>query len=199
MNKPTGNIAGIILAAGEGKRIGQNKALLKFQDKTFVELIVDSMAQCGCAPIIVVLGAEVQSIKASLKKSSIKFALNENWRLGQFTSVKTGLSQLPPKIPGVMVALVDHPVVQKETYHSLCDKFSDNLNEIVIPIYKGKRGHPVVIPETIFREILGSPDDISLKDIIRKHNDLVYEQMVDDPGILRDIDTQNDLRMIKKP
>jgi molybdenum cofactor cytidylyltransferase len=161
-------------------------------------LIAKPILDSGFAPIVVVLGAQAQIVKESFSSLEVNFAVNTNWRSGQFSSLKTGLATLQPNILGAMISLIDHPTVKKETYKLHNHVFMENLDKIILPIYQGRRGHPIIIPRKIIDEILDASDEMNLKEIIRKHGDLVFEQLVEDPGILQDIDTQSDLRKIGK-
>ena len=196
------SIAGIVLAAGEGKRIGKNKALLEIGGVRSLERVAAWMRKAGCDPVIVVGGAEAESVREEAIRLGVQFALNSNWRSGQFSSLKTGMSALegllePAKQPaGAMVALVDHPLVKKETYQILAGTFRRFPEKIIIPTHQDARGHPVVVPREIIAEILNSSDGTNLRDLIGKHDDLVLEQAVDDTGILKDIDTEMDLKNV---
>jgi CTP:molybdopterin cytidylyltransferase MocA len=234
------HLAGVILAAGEGKRVGRNKALLEVEDGTSLERVVTCMLSAGCDPVIVVGGAEASSVREEAFRLGVRFALNSNWRNGQFSSLKTGMSELAgaegsklpsaegsapasaegsdlasangsgraskrgPKTAGVrgarlqeagaIVALVDLPFVKKETYQVLVRTSQRFPERIIIPTHHDRRGHPVVVPREVMTAIIGAPDGMTLRDIMRKHDNLVLEQAVDDAGILKDIDTEADLK-----
>ncbi|MCP4583614.1 MAG: nucleotidyltransferase family protein [candidate division Zixibacteria bacterium] len=193
MNKKTGNIPGVILAAGEGKRIGKNKALIKIDGTSFLELVTDSLRDGGCDSIIVVGGASSDEVKKLSEKLGVIFVLNENWQKGQFSSLKTGLSSINEKQSRLMITLVDHPFVNQNTYHRLIKESFDNPDHIIIPIYEARRGHPIIIPKLIIDEVISAPDDSILRDIIFNHKELIHELVVEDPGILRDIDVKEDI------
>ena len=208
------NVAGIILAAGEGKRIGRNKALLEIGGVRYLEIVTTCMCDAGCDPVIVVGGADGDRVREEAVRLGIQFALNSNWQNGQFSSLKSGMSALPraegskmiggrgaetvdergagTQIAGALVALVDHPFVKKETYRILVGTFRRFPGRIVIPTHQDRRGHPVVIPGEVITEILDSPDGMTLRDVMRKRDNLVLEQAVDDTGVLKDIDTETD-------
>lgn len=198
-------IAGIVLAAGEGRRAGGSKAFLKIGGQTFLERIVAGIREAGCQPVIVVGGAAGALIEDEAGRLGASFALNENWQQGQFSSLRAGLTRLNDPRAAVLVALVDHPFVCVETYRSLIDAFMNSPDRIVIPVCEDKRaqrllrGHPVVIPADVLVEIAVAPDDLTLRDIIRKHSDLVLETPVEDQGVLKDIDTVADLEELEHP
>jgi molybdenum cofactor cytidylyltransferase len=187
------NIAGIILAAGEGKRIGQNKGLLKIGGISFLEKVILPLKDAGCDPVIVVGGSQSDKVKAESLKHGAEFALNENWQSGQFSSLKAGLRQLKHDVEGAIIALADHPLVMSNTYNILMEEFLEHSDKIILPICNGRRGHPIVLPDDIIGEIKSAPDNSILKDIIFDHTDKIYETVIEDPGILKDIDTNSDL------
>lgn len=194
MKIDSGNIAGIVLAAGKGKRIGENKALLKFDGVSFLEIVLSCLRDAGCNPILVVGGSNAETVKRHTQNLGAEFELNINWRKGQFSSLKAGLSRLDLRVKGAMVVLVDHPFVTLNTYRKLLSAFGDFPNKIVMPLYNGRRGHPVIIPREIIKEVLQSPDSLNLRNIIHGHEEMIIKQEVDDSGVLRDIDTIIDLK-----
>ena len=193
MNNLADHIAGIILAAGEGKRIGKNKALLEIEGVSFLEKVFVPLKNTSCNPVIVVGGSESDKVKAEAGRLGADFVLNEKWPAGQFSSLKAGLRKLGQHTEGVIIALVDHPLVNAKTYVMLLEEFLEHGDKIILPIYAGRRGHPIIIPSDIIEEIKSAPDNSILKDIIFNHADKIYEIVVEDPGILKDIDTNSDL------
>ena len=193
MNQIASKIAGIILAAGEGKRIGGNKALIEIDGTSFLEHVAGRMRQAACDPLIAVGGSNSAEVKELARRLEISFMDNENWQTGQFSSLKAGLSSLEKKAAGAMIALVDHPLVALDTYRLLNKTFQDNPGTILIPSYNGRRGHPIIIPDIIINEVLSASPESNLREIIHSHPDLIHEIPVEDPGILRDIDSKADI------
>lgn len=179
---------GIILAAGQSSRAGTNKLLLKIQNLTIIERAILSMYD-HCSRIIVVGGhriSDIYWIKNLYPKVDLIY--NQDHLSGMFSSVKKGLKALEGDrfflIPG------DYPMINKSTYEEILRIHSD----IVVPRYKGKRGHPVLIKSNLRDEILNDKSLVSLRDYIRKKGSTTIE--VADPNILLDIDTLEDYRKI---
>ena len=191
-------IPAIILAAGQGSRVGKNKALLEIKGIKFLEMIVSSLRKAGFDWILVVGGAEGDSVRKEAERLHANFALNEGWQRGQFSSLKTGLAKLGSGLRGGMVVLVDHPFVSSDTYRSLVSTFAGSPESIVIPTYEGKRGHPVIIPKEFIVEINEAPDRLTLRDIIRKHDRDILYQSVQDGGIVENIDSPEDLERARQ-
>jgi molybdenum cofactor cytidylyltransferase len=195
---PCDKIAGIILAAGEGRRFGQCKALVKLDGITFLEAVALRLKEIGCDPIIVVGGRYPDDILDEAERLQIECVINTDWKQGQFSSLKAGLFRLGNEICGAFITLVDHPFVLSETYRLLKGALSKFPGKIIIPVYNRKRGHPIVIPRTIIRQIIESTNDVNLRDIIKNHESIVVQFRCEDPGVLKDIDTKEDLERARK-
>ncbi len=194
MEKSNKNIAGVILAAGKGSRIGKNKALLKKEEVSFLEVIANNFKQSGCISVTVVCGSEAEEVEKEARRISINCVYNENWQKGQFSTLKTGLGSLDPRVEGVIITPVDHPFATGETYKRLIDEFAGSPNSIVKPEHDGRGGHPIVIPADIIRDILEASDDLTLRDILNLNENRVLRVHVNDPGIIADIDTTEDFK-----
>ncbi len=192
-SSPCARIAGVILAAGEGRRFGECKALATVDGVTFLEMIAKALKQIGCEPVIVVGGREVDRIIAEAKRLGIDHIINADWKKGQFSSLKTGFSAIRVDTCGAFITLVDHPFVKPQTYRLMKDAFAKYPKRMVIPVYDHKRGHPILVPGEIIRQIMESPDETTLREIIKNHESIVIQFRCDDPGVLRDIDTREDL------
>jgi nicotine blue oxidoreductase len=186
-------IAGVILAAGEGKRIGQTKALIKAEGASFLERIAGCLKAIGCKPILVVGGADYQMVKTEATRLEIGFVHNSKWENGQFSSLKTGLANLKMDVCGAVIALVDHPFVAEKSYEDLIGAFRQFSQRIVMPVHDHHRGHPIIIPRAVIREVIEAADNLTLKDIIGNHENMMIMHRCDDPGVLQDIDTMDDL------
>jgi CTP:molybdopterin cytidylyltransferase MocA len=185
-------LAAVILAAGEGKRFGGPKALAILGSETFLEIIARNLRET-VSEIVVVGGASFERTKKECQRLGLNAVFNPDWPKGQFTSLKAGLAAIADKVAGYFVVLVDHPLVNAETYQMLHDAFMQFPASIILPTYYGRRGHPLIIPDSLAEEILNSPDALSLRNIIEKHAALICEIPVNDAGIRRDIDTAHDL------
>jgi molybdenum cofactor cytidylyltransferase len=197
MNSDTEHIGSIILAAGEGRRIGGNKALLPIDGTTFLGKVADALKAIDSRPIVVVGGSEYQQVKQSAESLGVDFAHNTDWQSGQFSSLKAGIKHLKTKPTTLLITLVDHPLVKADTYKQLFEHSGEHPDCIIIPSHNGRRGHPIIIPQIIINEILDADIDSNLRVIINNHKDKIHELSVDDGGILRDIDTKADFEDIK--
>jgi molybdenum cofactor cytidylyltransferase len=178
--------SGLILAAGESRRMGSPKALLEFQGETFLDRLIGLFSR-RCAPVIAVLGAQQETVRAGLRHAGQAIVVqNPDFHLGQLTSMQCGLRAVPADADGVLFTLVDHPAVAAATINALLD--CDAPAPLRIPRFKGRRGHPIRISRSLIPEFLALPAACSAKDVITQHAREIAYIDVDDPGILTDVD-----------
>lgn len=186
-------ISGILLAAGESRRMGSPKALLRYQGKTFIERICHAFLSAGVDELVVVLGAQAEKLRQAIPAHSrLRTVVNPRYFQGQLSSLMTGIGALSPESEAAIVNLVDHPLIAAKTIRALIASFRAEPLPILIAAYSGKRGHPVLFSRQVYGEILAAPLDQGAKVVVRKDPSRVRELQLDDPGILADIDTPED-------
>lgn len=181
-------IDGVILAAGLSSRMGTWKMSLKVERKTVLENCVESMYDF-CSGIIVVGGHKYRETSELLRPyGKVQMVLNNNYLEGMFSSVKAGLS----KVHGQRFFLTpgDYPLIKSETYGELL-KYKD---DIVVPSFKGERGHPLFMNSNLICEVTNNSIYASMRDFIDVHG--FATAAVEDRGILMDIDTIKDYRRV---
>ena len=178
--------AGIILSAGESRRMGRDKALLEYRRTTFLGRII-AVLEPRVEPLVVVLGHHAEAIRQAVP-SGPRVVVNANYQAGMLTSLQTGIRELPPDTEAALFTLVDHPAVAEETVELLIGEWAKAKPLIAIPRHGGRRGHPVIVKRQVLDEILALGPESSAKDVIRSHRDRTLFVDVDDPGVLYDID-----------
>lgn len=177
---------GLILAAGESRRMGSPKALLELQGETFLDRLIGLFSR-RCWPVIAVLGAQREIVRAGLRRASEAVLVeNPDFHLGQLTSMQCGLRAVPADAGGVLFTLVDHPAVAPATIAALLD--SSAQGPLRIPRWDGRRGHPIWISKRLVPEFLALPAGSSARDVVTQHASEIAYIDVDDPGILADVD-----------
>jgi CTP:molybdopterin cytidylyltransferase MocA len=187
--------AGLILAAGESRRMGSPKALLEYHGEMFLDRLV-RLFSARCAPVIVVLGAHAEELRAR-SRAECTFVFNADWRTGQTSSMQCGLRAVPEGAEGVLFTLVDHPAVSEATLDRLQPPLPDGRGSVLrIPRFEGRRGHPIWFSSALIPKFLAIPPDGAARDVVRAHAAETEFLDVDDPGILADIDDPAAYRML---
>jgi molybdenum cofactor cytidylyltransferase len=164
--------------------MGFPKALLEYRGETFLDTLSHRFS-ARCSPVIVVLGAKAEEIRAAARRPAI-FVVNHEYQTGQTSSMQCGLRAVPPNARGVLFTLVDHPAVAPQTIDALLDRPGAPL--LRVPRYQGRRGHPVWFSRELISEFLALPRDGAARDVVRNHAAQTDFIDLDDPGILADID-----------
>ncbi len=185
-------INAIVLAAGESRRMGMPKALLRFGDTTFLSQIVSVLQQAEVDGVTVVLGAQAAAIRASTGLSGVDVVVNEDYRRGQLSSLVAGLRSLPSQTEAILLCLVDNPLVTGAIVNRVVRAFHETGKPIVIPVFKGRRGHPALFARATFDELLNAPADEGARYVVQLHRDQVFEAAMPEPAILTRIDTPED-------
>jgi CTP:molybdopterin cytidylyltransferase MocA len=184
---------GILLAAGESRRMGYPKPLLTIDGNTFIEKIAATMLTV-VPRIIVVLGAHADRIRPAIPRDErIVIVENLNYSRGQLSSLKIGLDAVEPDAVGVIVHLGDHPIVRAESFRAVVDSFERTRKPIVIARNGGHRGHPVIFDRSIFSELQNAPEDEGARHVVNADSLRIEYVDLDDPGINLDLDTPADL------
>ncbi len=189
-------ISAILLAAGNSGRMGRPKALLPYKNSTFINHILTNLESAGCSPIVTILGKHSSLILENSRAGQYEYAVNEKPEEGMISSIQLGIKILPENSIGFLLALVDHPAVQQTTYKRMINAALENPDQIIIPEYKGRRGHPVYIGRQFFEQLLNAGAKQTARDIINTNKEIVKYLDIDDPGILTDIDFPEDLKKL---
>jgi molybdenum cofactor cytidylyltransferase len=186
-------IYGILLAAGESRRMGYPKPLLKVGDETFVAHLAAVMLTV-VERLTIVVGAHADRVRPAIPTDSrIQVVDNPNWNRGQLSSIKAGLHALPPDASAAMIHLTDHPTVKAETFAAVANAYRHSKKPIVIARHDGHRGHPVLFDRALFPELLDAPEDQGARVVVNADASRIVYVDVADPGILLDLDTPEEL------
>lgn len=187
-------INALVLAAGESRRMGKPKPLLRFGDATFLEQIVSVLRLSDADRITIVLGARAESIRASVDLSGVEVVVNEDYQEGQLSSLIAGLKSVPPQAEAILLCLVDNPFLTSEVVNRVIQAFRTAQNPIVIPTCKSRRGHPALFARSVFDELLNAPAGEGARSVVNADPGRVLEVDVRDPSIRIGIDTPEDYR-----
>ncbi|MGB9553314.1 MAG: nucleotidyltransferase family protein [bacterium] len=191
-------IPALILAAGRSERMGTQKMLLQWGEKTILEHVVAHAMEGGIEEVVVVTGCQAELVENSLRKTSwnqsVHTVYNPDYHLGMLSSVQCGIRHMIHS-DAVLIALGDQPTVPSAVFKALISVFPECGKGILIPKFRGKRGHPIIIHKKHFSFILGlDPKKDSLHQLTNAFPDDIFELEVESPEILHDIDAPQDLK-----
>jgi len=195
----------VVLAAGESRRMGTQKLLLPFGDMTVAGAVVRAARASRVDRVLVVLGADRERVRAELEPgrepgrsagpagpAAIAFAVNEDYPSGMLSSIQAGFRALPGDAEAAVVMLGDQPFLPSWIVDAVVAAYRESGKGIVVPVFRGRRGHPVLVDTKYRDEILGLDPADGLRQLMRARPGDVREIEVDDAGILRDLDTPAD-------
>lgn len=186
-------LAGIVLAAGESRRMGTPKQLLPFGDRTILECVVDTLLTAGVGEVIVVLGHLAERVRSVLGDRPVKTVVNDRYRDGMLSSVKCGVGATGREHDAALVALGDQPHIDSHVVRVVIQHYRMGNTGIVIPRYGVKKGHPIIINLHKYREaILNLPAHLGLNALMQEHPDDVRLLEIATEDIVRDIDVPED-------
>lgn len=204
-NKQPGSAAAVVLAAGMSRRMAAAgpKQLLRTAGKPLLEHALDSIRASGVREIVLVLGAEAAAIQQQIPLHGARVVFNPEYQQGMGTSLRAGLGTVTPAADAALVILADQPFVLPETLKRLIAFHEQSPHEksraqIVLPLYRGFRGNPVLLDRSVFPEVMGLSGDVGCRAIFGSHTEGIHKLDVDDPGILLDIDTEEDLGRVSE-
>ncbi|MBI4615826.1 MAG: nucleotidyltransferase family protein [Planctomycetes bacterium] len=187
-------VGAAVLAAGRSSRMGRPKALLPYRGRPFLAHVVLSLLEAGIAPVAVVLAPEARELAKAIPGDPRVETLEnpEPEPAGPIGSLRCAVRALAGRTDSLFSCLVDHPAVAAATYRLLAEAFARKRPAILVPVHRGRRGHPALFSATIYEEILCCADEGGARNVIARDPARVMALAVDDPGVLLDVDTPED-------
>jgi xanthine dehydrogenase accessory factor len=186
-------ISALVMAAGASSRMGEPKPLISLDDRPMLAYVLDSVARSRVAETIVVVGAASDRVRNEVPRNGARWVENPAFAEGMSSSLKAGVAALSPTSDGFFVVLGDEPFVQPSTYDALIAARERSGAWIVLPTYRGVRGNPVLIDRTLAGEVDAITGDRGCRALRLRHPEETVEVPVDDPGVLIDLDTPEDI------
>jgi molybdenum cofactor cytidylyltransferase len=180
-------INAIIMASGFSRRMGRNKLMLLYNSKPLIDNVMDHIIGSGLKSVFLVSGNEEILERGRLR--NIKTIYNGSADAGQSESIKAGILN-SPVCDGYMFFAGDQPLLDEETIRLLADRFEENKDLIIIPVFKGRKGSPVIFPKRFKEELLALSGDTGGREVIKNHPGSVLLVEVKDNSMLLDIDTK---------
>lgn len=191
-------ISAIILAAGQGLRMGKQKLLLKLEGRTLIDRVADAVLASKVNESIVVLGYQAEKMAEVLGDRPVKLVFNPDYYLGQSTSLIAGVKARDPRAEALMIILADQPLLTASLINQLIDFFNNSNYLIVRPFLGVNPGHPVLLNTCLVPELLELKGDIGAREIIARHGEEVGLLQLTSEAVLLDIDTPDDYLKVKQ-
>jgi CTP:molybdopterin cytidylyltransferase MocA len=165
-------VVGLLLAAGAGSRIGAPKALIRHPDGTpWVVRAAELLATGGCAPVVVVVGAEADAVRHALRGAAVDVVEAPGWAEGMGASLRAGLRHVgrtPGAAEAVLIALVDDPTLPADVVRRVAA--AATRGAVVRATYAGKPGHPVLVGRDHWADLVaGAAGDRGGRDFLAAH------------------------------
>lgn len=190
-------IAAVILAAGESSRLGRPKQLVVLGGRSLIRRAVEAARGAGCSPIVVVLGAYADEVRAEIEPLAPRTVVNASWREGMGGSVRTGIAELvdaSDPVDAVVLTGCDQPCLSSAVLRRLIEAYRDRRDRartMVASTYAGTRGTPALFSRAEFDRLLELEGDRGARDLLRETAGGVVD--VSWPDGARDIDAEDDL------
>jgi molybdenum cofactor cytidylyltransferase len=193
-------VGAVVLAAGRSARMGSPKPLLPCGGTSFLGAILRSLACSHVTAVRVVLGHAAADVRSAAALPDDLAVVNPAWETGMLSSVQCGLRALPPECEAFVLWPVDHPLATPSTVDRLIDLHVATRASVVIPVHEGRRGHPVLFSSSLRGELMSAPEALGARAVVRAHAHRLLEAVVDDPGVVADVDTPEDYeRFLGRP
>jgi CTP:molybdopterin cytidylyltransferase MocA len=187
-------VAGLLLAAGAGRRLGRAKALVEVGGTTLVQRGVSMLTSAGCAPVVVVVGAEAEAVRPHV---AVDLVVADDWASGMGASLRAGLDALDrTSATACVVTLVDQPRLGAEAVRRVCAAAGES--SAVVATYGGRPGHPVLLEQRIWREVADlAVGEVGARAWLRAHPEQVLFVDCDGTGSPADVDDAAQLAAVR--
>jgi CTP:molybdopterin cytidylyltransferase MocA len=191
-------LAAVILSGGASSRMGAPKALLPYQGRPFLDHLLAIIKHPKIGVRRVVLGPHAEAIARETTLAAGEIVINEDWEKGQLSSIHAALRGLPIEVDGMMLCLIDHPLISVELVGELIQTFYTTGALIVLPVYAGKRGHPVIFSAGVFDELFAAPLEQGARSVVWAHPDNLVEMQTTEEGCVLNLNDPDTLARATK-
>jgi len=191
-------ISAVVLAAGTSSRMGEPKPLVPLGDRPLLSRVLESVHGSRVEDIVLVLGDSAARVQRELPMEGVTVVENPSYRDGMSSSLRKGIASLSPATEAFFVVLGDQPFVRSETFDALIAARRASGSRIVLPTYGGVRGNPVLLDRSLSAEADTLTGDRGCRALHERHPTETLEVPVDDPGVLIDLDTPEEVERARE-
>ncbi len=186
-------ISAIVLAAGQSKRMGQQKMLMPWGQTSVIGKVVSTLQEAGIMEVCVVTGGNQAELKETLGAYEISYTYNKDFANGEMlTSVQVGLESLGEKSEAVLIVLGDQPQIKVKVIQEIVKRYDSTHHKIIVPSYQMHRGHPWLLEKTYWQDIHNIKPPETLRNFLKAHQEVIDYMTTDSQSIIQDLDTQAD-------
>ena len=196
-------IYGVILAAGYSSRMSKFKPFAKYKDEYFIVTILKKLS-FFCEKIFIVTGFNAKLLEKKLNdilqetelSQKISFVFNHNFPKGMFSSIQIAAKKVYEIINQedyAFLHLVDQPQISISTYEKLAEFSNKSDNSIIIPSFRHKAGHPILLKKSILKKIIDSDINETLRNVLENYKADVFYVNVDDSAVIKDFNKDEDI------
>ncbi len=190
-------VAAIVLAAGQGSRMGGGKLLLPLGETTVIEHTVQNLLLAGAQEVIVVIGVYGVAIQWVLRSLPVRFSFNPDPTSEMAESIRCGLRRIEPqRVDAFCILPGDMPLVLPETVRRVVTALLNSDRQIAVPVYQRRRGHPVVFRSDLYEQVLTFRSPQGIRPLVHGDPSRVLLVEVDDEGVVADLDSWDDYRRL---
>lgn len=177
-------LAAVILSGGSSSRMGSPKALLPYHGRPFLDHLLEITRHPKIGVHRVVLGAHAEPIAKAIDLSGDEIVINADWQSGQLSSIQAALRSLPAGTDGMVLCLIDHPLISANLVDNLISHYYSSHAAIVLPVFEGRRGHPVLFSARLYEELLNAPPATGARAVVWANAKEVYEFATTEEGCI---------------
>ena len=195
---PRLRIGAVLLAAGEGRRMGGvAKPLIRLQGVPLINRHLVALSGAGVDEVVVVTGHARDAIEEQMRSFPVTLAHNEAHAEGQEGSVRVGLAALNGNFDAVFVVPSDQPLIAAGDLTELIGVFKKRrAGHIVVPFVAGQRGNPILLDEVAHAQILASDTNLGCRHLIDHQPELVHAHETANTRFIVDLDTVDDVQTL---
>ena len=187
------HMTAVILAAGQGKRMGQTKQLLPWGETTVLGQTIANVQAASVQDIVVVTGHDAEKVTAVAQAAGVGTIYNPAYASGEMlSSLQTAVRALLGQTAAVLIFLADQPMLGPELIEPVLAAYRQRERDLIVPVFGGRRGHPTLIAQDYFAELLALPEEAAPRDLLRRHEAEIHFVPVSGDAILRDLDVPAD-------